>query len=239
MKLKISRILTRRFLVISIIIMAFIAILYSPIMRFGDVKITGNTTISREDILYIAHLDEPINLFSISTNSISKQLNKDLRIQSANVYRSFPNHLNIDITERHAVAVVKCNYGYVNLDKNGLIVSTYMDLKKIDLPVITGIILEDVYTGETVDNETIAKVLAYLGFIKEEFLKQIIQIDVKEPNNIVVYTVKGVKIKVGSLANPQDLADKTNAFLADVKVEGIPIEYVDFSYKRPVLKIKH
>ena len=34
------------------------------------------------------------------------------------------------------------------------------------------------------------------------------------------------------------LATKTNDFFEDMKTAFIPIEYIDFSYSRPVLKIK-
>lgn len=133
---------------------------------------------------------------------------------------------------------MNCSYGYVDLDKNSVIIDTYKDPKKIQKPVIVGTSLDDVYTGDKVENEVVNKVLSYLGYLKPEVLQQIIQINIADANTIEAYTLKGTKIILGNIEDPKDLANKTNEFFYDVKTTTIPVEYIDFSYARPVLKIK-
>ena len=205
-------------------ILAIIFIINSPILKIGYVKVTGNSYLPREDVLQIARITEPINIFSVQT---------DLRIDTAKVWRDFPNCLNIEIVERLPLAVMNCSYGYVDLDKNSVIIDTYKDPKKIQKPVIVGTSLDDVYTGDKVENEVVNKVLSYLGYLKPEVLQQIIQINIADANTIEAYTLKGTNIE-----DPEDLANKTNEFFYDVKTTTIPVEYIDFSYARPVLKIK-
>ena len=93
-------------------------------------------------------------------------------------------------------------------------------------------------SGDKVENEVVNKVLSYLGYLKPEVLQQIIQINIADANTIEAYTLKGTKIILGNIEDPEDLANKTNEFFYDVKTTTIPVEYIDFSYARPVLKIK-
>lgn len=219
-------------------ILAIIFIINSPILKIGYVKVIGNTYLPREDVLKIARITEPLNIFSVQTDVIQNYLQNDLRIDNAKVWRDFPNCLNIEIVERTPLAVVSCNYGYVDLDKNSVIIDTYKDPKKIQKPIIIGVFLEDVYTGDKVENETINKVLNYLGYLKPEILQQIMQINISNIEAVEAYTINGTKIILGKVENPEDLANKTNEFFNDIKTTNIPIDYIDFSYSRPVLRIK-
>ena len=44
-------------------ILAIIFIINSPILKIGYVKVTGNSYLPREDVLQIARITEPINIF--------------------------------------------------------------------------------------------------------------------------------------------------------------------------------
>lgn len=219
-------------------ILAIIFIINSPMLKIGYVNVTGNSYLPREDILQIARIKEPINIFSVKTDVIQSYLQNDLRIESVKVWRDFPNCLNIQVVERTPLAVMNCNYGYVDLDKNSMIIDTYKDPKKIQKPVIVGMTLNDVYTGDQIHDDVINKVLTFLGALQPDVLQQIIQIDVTRPESIKAYSMKGTKIILGDINEPEALASKTNDFFNDVKTAAIPIEYIDFSYSRPVLKIK-
>ena len=219
-------------------ILFILFIINSPILKFGYVKVTGNSYLPREDILQIAQINEPINIFAVQTDKIQQDLQSDLRIESAKVWRDFPNCLNIEISERTPLAVMNCNYGYVDVDKNSIIINTYNDPKKIQKPLITGIVLQDVYTGDKIDNEAVNRVLSYLGFLSPDAIGQISQINLMNAERIELYTLKGTKIFVGDLKEPEVIAQKTNNFIFDIKAAAIPIDYIDFSYARPVLKVK-
>lgn len=219
-------------------ILMIIFLLNSPILKIGYVKVTGNTYLPRDEVLQIARLSEPINIFAVQTDVEQNYLESDLRIESAKVWREFPNCLNIEIVERIPMAVMNCDYGYVAIDKNGVIIDTYRDVKKINKPIISGNVLQNVYTGDTVNNQTVKRVLEYLGLLDQETTKQVIQIDISNESNVVVYTAIGTKLLLGSVENPNDLAMKTLNFFSDLKATSIPIDYIDFSYSRPVFRVK-
>lgn len=219
-------------------ILMLIFIINSPLLKIGYVKVTGNSYLPREDVLQIARIKEPLNIFSVQTDVIQDYLQNDLRIDTAKVWRDFPNCLNIEITERLPVAVMNCNYGYVNLDKNSVVIDIYTDAKKIQKPVITGIVLQDVYIGDSINDDTVKKILVYLGLLNNEVLSQIRQVNIADKEHIELYTVKGTKIILGNLEDVEKIAEKTQEIFKDMSTTTIPVEYIDLSYSRPVLKIK-
>ena len=219
-------------------ILMLIFIINSPLLKIGYVKVTGNSYLPREDVLQIARIKEPLNIFSVQTDVIQDYLQNDLRIDTAKVWRDFPNCLNIEITERLPVAVMNCNYGYVNLDKNSVVIDIYTDAKKIQKPVITGMVLQDVYIGDSINDDTVKKILVYLGLLNNEVLSQIRQVNIADKEHIELYTVKGTKIILGNLEDVEKIAEKTQEIFKDVSTTTIPVEYIDLSYSRPVLKIK-
>lgn len=219
-------------------ILMLIFIINSPLLKIGYVKVTGNSYLPREDVLQIARIKEPLNIFSVQTDVIQDYLQNDLRIDTAKVWRDFPNCLNIEITERLPVAVMNCNYGYVNLDKNSVVIDIYTDAKKIQKPVITGMVLQDVYIGDSINDDTVKKILVYLGLLNDEVLSQIRQVNIADKEHIELYTVKGTKIILGNLEDVEKIAEKTQEIFKDMSTTTIPVEYIDLSYSRPVLKIK-
>lgn len=219
-------------------ILMLIFIINSPLLKIGYVKVTGNSYLPREDVLQIARIKEPLNIFSVQTDVIQDYLQNDLRIDTAKVWRDFPNCLNVEITERLPVAVMNCNYGYVNLDKNSVVIDIYTDAKKIQKPVITGMVLQDVYIGDSINDDTVKKILVYLGLLNNEVLSQIRQVNIADKEHIELYTVKGTKIILGNLEDVEKIAEKTQEIFKDMSTTTIPVEYIDLSYSRPVLKIK-
>jgi len=219
-------------------VLLLIFIINSPLLKIGYVKVTGNSYLPREDVLQIARIKEPLNIFSVQTDVIQDYLQNDLRIDTAKVWRDFPNCLNIEITERLPVAVMNCNYGYVNLDKNSVVIDIYTDAKKIQKPVITGMVLQDVYIGDSINDDTVKKILVYLGLLNNEVLSQIRQVNIADKEHIELYTVKGTKIILGNLEDVEKIAEKTQEIFKDMSTTTIPVEYIDLSYSRPVLKIK-
>ena len=53
----------------------------------------------------------------------------------------------------------------------------------------------------------------------------------------IVDKINSLEDEISKLTD-EELKNKTNEFFYDVKTTTIPVEYIDFSYARPVLKIK-
>ncbi|MBR3458049.1 MAG: FtsQ-type POTRA domain-containing protein [Selenomonadaceae bacterium] len=212
-------------------------VVYSPIFTLRDIRVEGTTYLTKEDIMRIAGLYRGEPLFQLQTDVVMKRLMQDLRVEEAVVRRSLPDKLDMIIKERKPVAIVACEYGYLDLDRQGKIIDGYRSLKSMAIPLITGITLHDVYIGDDVADPTVKTILYFLQQIDEESLNQISEISIQSPDYLVAYTVHSVQIRLGRMERLEEKAELTMNFLQDLKTSPHAIEYVDFNYTAPYIKL--
>ena len=162
----------------------------------------------------------------------------DLRVEQASVRRSLPSTLEIQIVERRPVATVDCDFGYVDLDREGTVIDAYKTLKKMAIPMVTGIKLKDIYIGDKTTDENLKAALVYLNALKPETNAQISEVSLKKPDDVMAYTTGGVQIRLGALDRLEEKAHLTDSFIVDQEVKQRPVEYVDFKYTAPFIKLK-
>lgn len=213
-------------------------VVYTPIFTLKRVEVSGTTYLTQEQICEIGriHMGEP--LFQLQTDAVAQNLMHDLRIESAVVRRRLPDRLEIEVTERKPVATVACDYGYLDLDHNGKIISAYRALHSVPIPLITGVEVTGLYLGDDVTDENINKVLYFLDQIDVEALNQISEVNMANPEAVVAYTNSSVQIRLGKLERLDEKAQLTADFVKSLKTSRHAIEYVDFSYEAPFIKLK-
>lgn len=219
---------------------AVVAVLvYSPLFTLQRVIVNGNQYLSREEVMEIAriHIGQP--LFQLQTDAVTRNLTRDLRIESASVRRQMPDTVEIDMTERIPVATAACDYGYVDLDRQGKVIAGYRTLKRMPIPLITGVVLHDLYIGDDNTDETVGSVLVFLQKINPEALNRISEIHIGNPEEIVAYTTDSVQIRLGNMERLDEKAKLTQDFLEDQEHAKYPVEYVDFRYTAPFIRLKN
>ena len=210
---------------------------YSPIFTLKDIRVEGLVYLTKEDIMRISGIYRGEPLFQLQTDVVTKRLMQDLRIEEAVVRRSLPDKLDMIIKERKPVATIGCEYGYLDLDRQGKVIDGYTSLKTMAIPMITGIILHDVYIGDDVDDESVKKVLYFLQQLDESSLNQISEIAVQPTGYLTAYTMNSVQIRLGKMERLEEKASLTRSFLEDLKTSTRPIEYVDFNFTAPFIKL--
>ena len=224
-----------RFLLVCGAIIAIIV--YLPIFVLRDLHVEGNVYLTKEDLRQIAGVYYGEPLYKLETDSVTHNLMNDLRIEEATVRRIFPDGLTITIRERTPVATVSCEYGYLDLDRQGKVIDCYKTLKHIPIPMVTGITLRDMYIGDDNKDETLRQIIYFLQLLNEESLNQISEVAVVSADYLVAYTTQSVQIRLGKLERLEEKARLTEGFLRDLEQNPLPIEYVDFNYKAPFLKL--
>ena len=224
------------FLALTGLVMALLV--YSPLFVLREVKVQGNTYLSVDDVCQIGKIYSGEPLFKLQTDEVTRNLLRDLRIEDATVKRSFPSALDVQVKERMPVVTVACDYGYLDLDRRGKVIDSYRTLKNMPIPMVTGITMHDMYIGDDNEDEQIAKVLFFLEQLDSESLNQISEISLADPEHIVAYTTASVQVRLGKLERLEDKAELTKDFLRDLRENQPNIEYVDFNYKSPFVKMK-
>ncbi len=225
------------FLVVSAMVLGFFV--YVPFFTLSEIKLVGAKYLTAEDVMKVGdiYMGEP--LFQLETDVVQSRLSKDLRIEEVSVRRHLPHTLEVKIKERRPLATVVCDYGYLDLDRNGTIIDSYKSLKTMQIPMITGAAVRDLYIGDTVEDETIKKILDFLQRLNEETLNRLSEIAIVEADYIVMYsaTERPVQIRIGKMERLDEKARLTEDFLRDLETNPHPVEYVDFNYTAPFIKL--
>ena len=222
---------------LAVIVAAFLFI-NSAYFAVGAVVVEGNKYIATEDVFGIAGIPAEVNIFRLSTSTIKTRLLRDLRIDEAEVARRFPATIVIAVSERQPVACAACSYGFVQLDMQGVVMAAVKNIKKVDVPIITGVRLGNIYIGDKIDTPTVQNVLSYLAELDEATLGQLSEINIRSAGDLIAYTVQTVTIRIGP---PDRLAEKarlTGDILREVGNKKGAIEYIDLNYASPYIKFK-
>ncbi|MBR6014251.1 MAG: FtsQ-type POTRA domain-containing protein [Selenomonadaceae bacterium] len=225
------------FLIITCAILG--AFVYVPFFTLTNINLNGANYITTEDVIKIGNIYIGEPLFELETDTIATRLSSDLRIEEVTVRRKLPGTLEVTIKERKPVATIICDYGYLDLDKSGTILDSYKTLKVMQIPMITGATVHDKYIGDTVEDKMVKEVLIFLQKINADALNKISEIAIIEENYIVAYTntERSVQIRIGKLERLDEKARLTEDFLKNLENNPNPIEYVDFNYTAPFIKL--
>lgn len=212
---------------------------YTPLFTLREVKMIGAVYLTPDDVLRVGGIYYGEPLFQLETDDITMRLSNDLRVEEVTVRRSLPSTLEVRVRERKPVATVSCDYGFLDLDRNGKVIDSYKNLKGMPIPMITGVKVSDLYIGDDVSDETLKKILYYLQSMDEESLNKISEVALTEGNYVVAYTdmASAVQIRIGKLERLEEKARLTENFLKDLEVNPHPVEYVDFNYTAPFIKL--
>ena len=202
-------------------------LVYTPLFSLQQIKLDGAVYLNGEP------------LFELETDTVAARLRNDLRFEEVSVHRSLPSTLEVELVERKPIATIICDYGYLDLDRNGKVIDSYKTLKGMPIPMLTGALINDLYIGDDVDDDMILKILYFLQQLDDESLNKISEVAIVGEDYVVAYTdmAKAVQIRIGKLERLEEKARLTENFLKDLEVNPHPVEYVDFNYTAPFIKL--
>lgn len=223
---------------VLILLIAFFLFINASFFNVGSVIVQGNKYVSTEEVYRIAGIPDTINIFRLNTTEIKNRLMRDLRISEVIVSRQFPAAIVLDIKERHPLAYTANSFGFVQIDKEGVVLAVLKNLKEVNVPIITGIRLGNVYVGDKVETPPVKDILGYLDTLDESTLNQLSELNVKSSGQLIVYTTDSVQIRLGGNDRLAEKAQLTTDILNDVNTKKMQVEYIDLSYGSPFIKFK-
>ena len=212
-------------------------LVYSPLFTFQQLVVHGNVHLDENELCENPRIHYGQRLFELKTDEMTTNLLRDLRIESAVVRRQLPHKIEMDIVERIPVATVACDYGYLDFDRQGKVIASYRSLKGADIPIITGVKLRDLYIGDDNNDPQVAQAISFLARIDPADIGEISEVSLRNPDAVVAYTKTALPIRLGQLTGIPDKAALTQDFLRDQKTTRHTVEYVDFSYDAPFIKL--
>ena len=212
------------------------AVFYLPFFKVQSISVVGNSYVPTADICRIAGIYRGQHLLQVETDTAARTLTKDLRIEQAGVRRVFPNGIMIEVEERRPVAAIACEYGFLDLDRQGMVLNAHKQRESGSIPLLTGVTAQDRYIGDRVEEETVQAALLYLSGLDEGELGQIVELRLSDPAKVVGCTVNAVEIRIGRLERLDEKIKTTKVFLQDLRTNARPIEFIDMEYAQPFVR---
>jgi cell division septal protein FtsQ len=152
-----------------LVLLAAAVLLVPPAMRVTRYVISGNASMSREEVLSAALIHDREYFFSIDTARVAAALSADPRVASATASRLFPNGLRISVKERVAVAAalasIKGRTAAVCIDSEGVAFAEASAETAAAVPVLSGLRFEDFRLGTRLP-PALAALVASIGKIQ-------------------------------------------------------------------------
>ncbi len=219
-------------------VLAMLAFKYMPLFNLDEIKIVGNSYVTSEEVCRMAGIYRGQHILSVSPEEAQKLLLKDLRIEKAEVKRILPNGLMIQVTERQPVLNIPCEYGYIDIDREGLVLAAYRMPSQLNVPQLIGMKVHDLYIGDSVKEQPIKEIASFLGFLGPQAIGSLFQVNISDFEHIVCLTPDRTEIRLGKLDRPEEKAKICRDFLAELKLAKYPMEYIDLSFETPFVKLR-
>ena len=216
---------------------ALIIGLFTLPLPIGQIQVTGTNQLSSEDVVAIGDLGYPVNILRVRTGALEERLQKDMRVDTAHVSYALPLTLQVDVKERTAVVVVPSQFGFVALDRQGMVIASGPTIPDTTVPIISGVRLGNSLLGDTVESEGIRGAITYMMGFPEDKRKQIGEINVGDAEHIIAYTVDGLPIHIGDRSDLEEKAKITTDMIQDVSQRHVSAEFIDVILNLLTLKL--
>ncbi|GAB2988977.1 cell division protein FtsQ/DivIB [Nocardioides montaniterrae] len=216
--------LTWRYLLVVLLALALgglaiYAVYFSPWLRVEGVQVVGMQQLKTEQVLKRAQVPMGETLARTDLHAIELRVEAMPIVKSADVSRSWPHKIRIEVVERTPVAVLARDSYFVQVDASGV---PFMPRLKTPgrLPTIE--------TGPTADASALREGAKVAAALPPEIAKLVDHISVDTIDQIDLVLRDGRRVRWGSAdesdAKAQVLLDllKTKARSFDVSVPGLP-----------------
>lgn len=217
--------------------------IHSPFFNIKDIKVSGNNLLETEKILSLSQVNTGQNLMEINSEEIIKRISVHPLVKGVELKRKLPNTLQIVIEERKPVGLLVSQDGFIQVSEEGYFLALVHDLGEYNLPVISGISLEQLPgPGQLINNQGLFMALNIIKESDPALLENLVEINIAKSKHILAYTSNGIEIRLGSLDKIKEKLANLNQILQDFNKRGLDqelVEYIDLRFTGPpVIKRK-
>jgi cell division protein FtsQ len=204
------------------------------------IQSTGNTHVSRAQLLSIFGEDVERNIFNIPLGERRAELESLPWVQRATVMRLLPNHIRISITERTPVAFVRQGTQIGMVDGSGVLLDMPADAPgdpHFSFPVVTGISSADPLSTRAARMKIYAAFTGDLDSTGTHISEKLSEVDLSNPEDVKALIPDGsadILVHFGDtdfLARYQRFQDHLHEWLTDHP----KLASVDMRYERQVV----
>lgn len=232
-------------LLILVVLICGYLFLHSSIFNISRIYVTGNTKVSRSEVLALAGISPGSNLFQVNREITQRSVKIHPMVKDAEIVRHPPGTIEIKITERQSWAVIPYQEAFLLIDKEGVCIDKINELPNADIPIITmDKMPERVNLGQPVNSNAIKMIRQVWDALTPADRQNISQYHyINKSQSLLIYTLKGTEVRFGNLDR---LKEKSKNFSevfrmeSQLQKEGKDVlDYVDLRFKgQPVVKTR-
>jgi len=212
----------------------------SSFFAIDTIKVEGNQQVSDERVIALSGIEKGRNIFKINEQELSQWLKIEPLLAGATVSRKLPGTLIIKVEEREATAIIATGRAFIWLDQQRMVISRFVKMDSFDVPLLTGLSDFDnsVMPGTYVKNESVDQAIVLLKQMTDEMRSQISEVNVADPQKIIIYTKDGVEVRLGDGEDFEEKYILYTAIIADRTTNGDirQIAYIDVAVlDKPVI----
>ena len=238
--LKIVKVLT----LIIVIIGVSIYVALSPLFNIKEINVTGNSKLSKEEIISLSELKTDENTFKVSKKNIKNKVKANAYIENVKIRRKLPDKVEIIVVERVATYMIPFANSYIYINNQGYMLE--ITSQKAEMPAIVGISTpeEELHEGQRLISEDLVKLGEVLQIMESananELVDLITKIDISNRQDYILTLEKEKKaIHLGDVSNLSTKMAYVKKILNDEKgVEGEILVNTDLTNKGAVFREK-
>ena len=238
--LKIVKVLT----LIIVIIGVSIYVALSPLFNIKEINVTGNSKLSKEEIISLSELKTDENTFKVSKKNIKNKVKANAYIENVKIRRKLPDKVEIIVVERVATYMIPFANSYIYINNPGYMLE--ITSQKAEMPAIVGISTpeEELHEGQRLISEDLVKLGEVLQIMESananELVDLITKIDISNRQDYILTLEKEKKaIHLGDVSNLSTKMAYVKKILNDEKgVEGEILVNTDLTNKGAVFREK-
>lgn len=238
--LKIVKVLT----LIIVIIGVSIYVALSPLFNIKEINVTGNSKLSKEEIISLSELKTDENTFKVSKKNIKNKVKANAYIENVKIRRKLPDKVEIIVVERVATYMISFANSYIYINNQGYMLE--ITSQKAEMPAIVGISTpeEELHEGQRLISEDLVKLGEVLQIMESananELVDLITKIDISNRQDYILTLEKEKKaIHLGDVSNLSTKMAYVKKILNDEKgVEGEILVNTDLTNKGAVFREK-
>jgi cell division protein FtsQ len=209
------------FLIFTVFILifsgAYIYAFYSPRYNVAEIRVKGNSKITKDEITKKAESCLGKNIFSLNLRNIEEKLKEDVRLRNVRIKKVLPASILIEVEEKTPILWISLPAGFVNHEDYGLcglssdqeIIPLDKNDLSSDLPIVSGVEVEEI-GGKSVrslrsyqrwHNFKVEKALEFYAMLLKNdpsSVELISEINLADAPNLILYLLPyGNKVMMG------------------------------------------
>ncbi len=183
-----------------LVLLGFVVLFQSPIFELERVELEGLHRIETEEIIRTLRLKRGMNIWEVNTGFLQVQLEDMPLVSSAEVRYILPRSISVTIEEKVPVALSPYQDRYIEISQDGTILG-FIHTMEEGKPLLTGMDFNQPYIGKALpveQNQGLGEILEILSRMGREEISIFSDFNVSNPLNLVVYTLDGMEIWMGT-----------------------------------------